>query len=217
MTAGGGARGRAALTLPIRFSGEVEIPMTIGNEGPGDVVLGTADRAAALAAVKAMLRLVSSDDDALIVSLAETALGVAEQFTGLTLIARAMKDEMPASRAWQQLGAKPVRVIHDIAAIDPSGALSLLESAAYAIDIDAIGEGWVRVIDAGGARRIGVTLVAGLADGWAEIPAPIRQGAVLLAAYLFTERDRPGAPPAAVTALWRPFRTLALDRRRHAC
>lgn len=186
--------------------------MTIGSEGPGAVALGVEDRAAALADVKAMLRLVSDDEDALVVALAETALGLGEKFIGQILIARAMRDVLQASQAWQQLAATPVQAIGAVEAV--GGAV--LASAGYAIDIDAAGDGWVRVIDSGGAIRIGVTFTAGLATGWAGLPAPIRQGAVLLAAHLFTVRDA-AAPPLAVTALWRPFRQIALTRRVRAC
>ncbi|RZF60753.1 hypothetical protein EWE75_21295 [Sphingomonas populi] len=187
--------------------------MTIGSDGPGAVVLGAEDRAAALAEVKAMLRLVSDDEDALVAALAETALGLGEAFIGQVLIARTLRDVLPVSRAWQQLAATPVRAIGAVEAI--GGAA--LASQAYAIDVDAAGDGWVRVIDAGGAIRVGVTFTAGLADGWGALPAPIRQGAVLLAAHLFTVRDAAAPPPVAVTALWRPFRRIALTRRTRAC
>ncbi|WP_267387547.1 hypothetical protein [Sphingomonas sp. GC_Shp_3] len=183
-----------------------------------DVTLEAGDRAAALAEVKAMLRLVSVEEDALIAALAETALGLAEQFIGQALIAREMRDVLPVSAAWQRLAYAPVRSIGAVAAVDftvVGGAA--LASEAYAIDIDAAGDGWVRVIDAGGAGRVAVTFVAGLADGWGAIPTPIRQGAVLLAAHLFTERDAASAVPAAVTALWRPFRRMALGLRVRAC
>jgi len=58
-----------------------------------------------------------------------------------------------------------------------------------------------------------VTVEAGLAADWPSLPAPLRQGVAMLAAYLFDSRDGAGAPPAAVTALWRPFRRMRLDAR----
>ena len=43
------------------------------------------------------------------------------------------------------------------------------------------------------------------------VPEPIRQGVLRLVAYLFTSRDGAGGdPPAAVTALWRPYRRMRL-------
>jgi len=178
-----------------------------------DVTLEAGDRAAALAEVKAMLRLASGDEDVLIASLTDAALGLAEQFIGQVLIAREMRDVLPVSRAWQRLAYAPVCSIGAVAAVEGVA----LASEAYAIDIDAAGDGWVRVIDAGGASRVAVTCVAGLADGWGAIPAAVRQGAVLLAAHLFTERDGASAVPVAVTALWRPFRRVALAASARAC
>jgi hypothetical protein len=63
---------------------------------------------------------------------------------------------------------------------------------------------------AGGAGRVRVTLTAGIADGWDALPAAIREGAAMLAAYLYDARDASQPPPAAITALWRPYRRQAL-------
>lgn len=180
--------------------------------GPGAVALGTADAAAACAEIKAVLRVASDGEDALIAAFAETALGLAEQFIRRVTIARAMGETLDARAAWQPLGAGPVRAITAVAAVDGAGVPSTLPVDAYAIDIDADGTGWVRIAVPSAVRRIVVSYSAGIADQWSAIPAPIRQGACLLAAHLFTERDEKVPPPAAVTALWRPFRVLALDR-----
>lgn len=153
-------------------------------------VLAGADRAAALAAVKAQLRVEAAADEALILAFAETALGIAEAFTGQVLIVREMQAAMPPAPAWQRLPAAPVRSIAPVAGD---------------VDIDADGVGWVRV--SGGAT---VTFTAGLASGWDALPAPIRQGVGVLAAHLFDDVGGRSAPPAAVTALWRPFRAARL-------
>jgi hypothetical protein len=43
------------------------------------------------------------------------------------------------------------------------------------------------------------------------VPEPIRQGVLRLVGHLFAVRDgADGEPPAAVTALWRPYRRLRL-------
>lgn len=181
----------------------------IDDNGPGAVTLGADDRALAIAAVKAMLRVAGTDEDDLIAAFAESALGLAEHFTGQLLIARSLRERVVASATWQRLGAAPVRAITGVETL--AGAALLPD--AFAVDIDAAGDGWVRVRDAtagGAAHRVVALFAAGLADGWAGLPAPLRQGVVLLAAYLFDERDASGAPPAAVTALWRPFRRVAL-------
>jgi uncharacterized phiE125 gp8 family phage protein len=86
-----------------------------------------------------------------------------------------------------------------------------LPSGSYAVDIDAGGDGWVRVLEAGGATRVRVSGTAGLAVDENDVPEPIRQGVLRLVAHLFTARDGDaGEPPAAVTALWRPYRRMRL-------
>lgn len=184
--------------------------MSFTNNGPGDVSLGDADRAAALAEVKAALHLSASDEDALIAAYAETALGLAEQFLGRVLIVRPMVERIPASACWQRLGAMPVMAITAVSRVTGEGSAALPVED-YTIDLDAEAGGWVRVT-APGDDPVEVQYQAGWLGGWAMIPAPIRQGAVMLAAHLYSARDAHEPPPAAVTALWRPFRAVALDR-----
>lgn len=167
--------------------------------GPGAVTLVPADRVAALAAVKARLRVETTIDDALIAAFAETALGLAEQFLGSALIVREMVATLPACAAWQLLPARPVR------AIVPAVAAG----AGVSVDIDADGLGWVRM--AAGAP-LDVTFSAGLASGWDTLPPALRQGVAMLAAHLFTDRGGTTPVPAAVTALWRPFRVVRMTR-----
>ena len=181
--------------------------MTIAANGPGDVTLGPEDRAAAVAEVKALLRIATADEEALIAVFVETALGLAERFTGRIMVARTMIETIAAAHPWQMLAAVPVSRIDAVAGADGVP----LAADGYAVDIDADGRGWVRVIDAGGGTLAEVTLSAGTAADWASLPAPLRQGAILLAAHLFVERDAVTPPPAAVTALWRPYRVMRLD------
>ncbi|WP_375251103.1 hypothetical protein [Sphingomonas sp.] len=168
--------------------------MAIVTGAPGAVALTATDRAAALAAVKAQLRAGLPDDDGLILAFAETALGLAEHFTGQVLIAREMVATIRGHGEWQALPARPVRAI--------SGA---------AVDIDNDGVGWVRV-----EGEAAVTFTAGLASDWDSLPITLRQGVVALAAHLFTDREGAVPVPAAVTALWRPFRHVALTLPRSA-
>jgi uncharacterized phiE125 gp8 family phage protein len=71
----------------------------------------------------------------------------------------------------------------------------------------------VRLVNRGGAARIAVRFAAGLAPEWAGLPDGLRHGVVRLAAdgYRRRDGDGPGAqPPAAVAALWRPWRRLSV-------
>nr|WP_241769333.1 head-tail connector protein [Sphingomonas melonis] len=99
---------------------------------------------------------------------------------------------MQPRAGWQRLAAMPVR--------------GIIGGSGLGIDIDAGGVGWVKVDG-------GETLVrysAGLAAAWEALPEAVMQGVVLLAAHLFERRDGEAMPPAAVAALWRPYRRMRL-------
>jgi uncharacterized phiE125 gp8 family phage protein len=170
----------------------------------------------ARAAAKAHLRIASDGEDALIDSYAASALALGEAFTGTAWIARDWTEVMPVSRAWQRMAIGPVEAITAVAGLPAEGEAFALPADAYAVDIDASGDGWVRTIAPGGAGRVRVTLSAGAAAGWGDLPPPLAQGAVLLIAHLFEHREGEAAPPAAVSALWRPWRRMRLSARRHA-
>ena len=175
---------------------------------------------AAIAAVrdaaKAYLRIATASEDALIERLAGAALAIGEAFTGTAWIARDdWIDTMPASRAWQRLGAAPVSAITAVETLSVDGEAVAIAAEDYAIDLDAEGQGWVRVM-ATGLARVRVTFGAGAAAEWGDLPPPLAQGAVLLTAHLFEHRESDEAPPAAVSALWRPFRRMRVDAAVHA-
>ncbi len=166
---------------------------------------------AALAEAKDYLRVQGGQEDALIARAMEAAAELCEQFTGEVLLVRSFTETLRPSAAWTRLARTPVRAILSVEALG-DGPPAPLPAADYAVDVDAGGRGWVRVTGPGDARRIQVTYSCGLAAGWAEVPEALRQGTIRLAAHLYTHRggaeDR--GPPAAVTALWRPYRRMRL-------
>jgi len=186
--------------------------MTMTGAGLGAVTLTGEDRAAALGEVKALARIETNGEDEMLANLVDAALGLAEQFCGRALIARSFTVMLDARAGWHRLAITPVRAIAGVAGFDSDGAAVAVSPPAYELDLDAAGQGWIRIGDAGAARRLEVTVTAGLAPGWAALPAPLRQGIALLAGYLYAERDATLPPPAAITALWRPFRDIALLR-----
>ena len=172
--------------------------------------------AAARDAAKTHLRIAPSDENPLIDGLAATALALCEAFNGGAIIARDWTAILPAAPTWQRLGTAPVYTIDAIEGLPAEGAAFALPTSAYAIDIDAEGEGWVRVIAPGAAGRVRVRFGAGGASGWDDLPPPLAQGVVLLIAHLFDAREGGAEPPAAIAALWRPWRRLRLARAAYA-
>jgi uncharacterized phiE125 gp8 family phage protein len=160
-----------------------------------------------LDAVKAFLRIGNADEDGLLEDLVRAAGEACEAFTRRALVVRDVEELIPASRAWTRLEAAPVTAI---AAVSAEGMA--LAAGDYAVDIDAAGEGWVRLLRPVEAGRVGVSYQAGMAAEPAGLPEALRHGIVRLAAHLYTARDGavPREPPAAVAALWRPWRRLRL-------
>ncbi|HEX8300734.1 head-tail connector protein [Sphingomonas sp.] len=165
---------------------------------------------------KAYLRLEGTSEDALIERLVATATGLCEAYLGQALVAREMQDMLPASGAWQRLGTGPVHAITAVEGVPAEGAAFALSPDAYAIDVDAAGDGWVRVMRPGAAGRVRVTYEAGMAADTGAVPAPIGQGVTRLVEYLYADRDGRDGPPAAVAALWRPYRRVRLAPERRA-
>jgi uncharacterized phiE125 gp8 family phage protein len=103
-----------------------------------------------------------------------------------------------------------VRAILGVAAVDEAGAAAELAPEAFTAEIDTGGEGWVRLRGAVVGRRLRVSYRAGLAADWNGVPEMLRHGIIRLAAAYYLRRGEPDEAemPAAVTALWRPWRRL---------
>ena len=173
-------------------------------------IIVTAD---AVDELKTYVRIETDDEDTLLSSLIATAASHGEAFTGQRFLQRPHKDRLPVSSAWQRLGATPVQAISLVTGLPAAGAPFALAAAAYALDIDGSGDGWVRMTEPGLAKRVDVTFTAGIAADWGGLPETIRHGVIRLAAHLHAVRDAPedGGPPAIVAALWRPWRRMRLS------
>jgi uncharacterized phiE125 gp8 family phage protein len=177
----------------------------------GVLAMAAPPRVVALDEVKALLRIGHSEEDALIAGFIRGATAACEAFTGLALMERAAAEVLPAAGAWRRLGLSPVRSIESVAGLGQDGAETVLAAEAYAIDVDAAGDGWVRVTQAGEAKKVRVRFTAGMAADWNGVPEPLRQGIVRLAAHLYGVRGGGETmPPASVAALWRPWRRMRL-------
>jgi uncharacterized phiE125 gp8 family phage protein len=170
--------------------------------------IAAGDVAAMRDAAKAFLRIGNGAEDAVMERLVLAALELCAAFTGRNPIRRTVIEQAPAGGAWVRLARAPVISIAGVERLLPDGSAAVLPAKDYAVDIDANGDGWVKAI---GGGRVRVSYLAGFADDWAAVPEALRHGIVRLAAHLHTQRDGgAGAPPAAVTALWRPYRRVRI-------
>lgn len=205
-----------------------EDPLEAGAAYLGAGALGLA----VLAEAKAFARVDGGADDAVIGGMVAAACGVCEAFVGQMLIVREVSERVPARGAWTRLARTPVRSVTTVVEVAADGGEAALPLQAYAIDIDGNGDGWVRAVGSGGGTyralalatsgfggtRLRVTYHAGIASNWAGVPDALRQGVLRLAAHLYARQNADGyaggdgleSPPAAVAALWRPYRRMRL-------
>ena len=163
-----------------------------------------------LAEAQAYVRVETGEEEAVLAGLLRTASLMCEQFIGQALVARGFEETLRASGQWQRLGLTPVRSIGAVTLVADDGSETVLAAEEFAIDIDASGDGWVRLVR-GSEGVVRVSAVAGMANNANDVPEPLRQGIIRQTAYLFNARDSEGGePPAAVTALWRPYRRMRL-------
>ena len=168
---------------------------------------------AALDELKEWLAITMPRDDAALTQLLRAALETCEGFTGQMPLAATCEEVLPASGCWQALSTRPIQAITGIEGIPADGARFALAATDYAIELEADGGAMIRVTRAGAAGRVAVRFTAGMATGWADLPEGVRQGVLRLAAHHYREHEAPTAspePPAAVAALWRPWRRMRL-------
>jgi uncharacterized phiE125 gp8 family phage protein len=168
---------------------------------------------AALAELKDWLGISTAMDDAPLAALLRAALELCENFTGRMPLQATCEEVLCITGDWQRLSTRPVQAITQAWGLPVEGPRFALASDAYEIDLDAEGGGLVRVLRQGTAGRVAVRFVAGLAPDWASLPETLRHGAIRLAAHQHRAREGGEAaplPPAAVAALWRPWRRMRL-------
>ena len=167
----------------------------------------------ALAELKEWLAITTVQDDATLTVLLQASIETCEAFTGIMPIACECEEQAPVGSDWLTLMTRPVQAITSIAALAADGTRTILAPGDYAVELDADGGGMARLSIAGSARRIVIAFTAGLVPAWDALPAGLRHGMIRLAAHQYRQREGNGAsplPPAAVAALWRPWRRVRL-------
>lgn len=172
------------------------------------IVAGTA-----IDELKAWLAITTSGEDAALTALLGSALETCEAFTGQMPLEATCEEMLAPSGTWQRLQTRPVQSIESVASVAADNTRSALAPEDYEIDLDADGGASVRILQAGAAGRVAVRFTAGMAGAWQDLPESLRHGVLRLAAHAWREREdgapRP-VPPAAIAALWRPWRAMRL-------
>lgn len=177
------------------------------------IIVPAAPAPEALAELKQWLAITTTGDDASLQRLVAVALELGESFTGSMLLESTCEELVPASGDWQSLCTRPVQAVVAVEAVTIAGQRALLDVGAYSVEL--LGDGGARVRLTGGAaeaRQLAVRFIAGLASSWAMLPDGLRHGVIRCAAHLHrqSETGTADALPAAVAALWRPWRRMRL-------
>ncbi|SEH17400.1 phage conserved hypothetical protein, phiE125 gp8 family [Sphingopyxis sp. YR583] len=160
---------------------------------------------------RSWLRLGATVDDAVVAGLVRAATNICEAFIGRWLIVRIGEEILPPKDGTVQPSARPVVGIESVALIFPDGDESDLGDGDYRMSVDIDGTARIVMVGAGNAVRARVAYRAGIAEGANAIPEAIRQGILRMTQHLHEARDGAAiAPPAAIAALWQPWRRLTL-------
>lgn len=167
---------------------------------------------AALDELKHWLTITTAQDDTALVALLSASADMCEAFCGMMPLAATCEEIWPARGEWQQLTTRPVHAITAVEGIPAEGPRFTMPADAFELDLGDGQTGSFRILRKGAAGRVAVRFAAGFAPGWGSLPEGLRQGIIRYAGHLYRERDAEpgGSPPAAVTALWRPWRQLRI-------
>lgn len=167
-----------------------------------------------LGEVRAWLRLGTAADDAVIERLIDAATNICEAYIGGRLIVRAAEEVQPIGAEPVRLRARPVVAV-DVVTLLAGDSETVLQEADYRVAIAPDGRARLTIGTPGDAKRVRVAYRAGIAGEPSGVPEAIRHGIIRMTQHLYVARDGAGiAPPAAIAALWKPWRRMALGGAR---
>lgn len=170
--------------------------------------------AAALAELKHWLGISRPGEDEVLAGLLEASIAICEAFTGTAPLTQTVEEVIAPRSGWQEITSRPVRAITGAALIAADGTRQALSQPTDVLEWRIAGSACVQLLRPFDGTGVAVQLVVGIADDWESVPAALRHGIIRLAAHHYRDRDRDpkasAAPPASVTALWRPWRSVRL-------
>lgn len=169
---------------------------------------------AALAELKHWLGISRPNDNEVLEQLIHASLTICEAFTGKAPLRQTVEEITPLAGGWQELVSRPVREITGAELIKADGTREVIAALTEALEWRISGSACIQLQRPLEGQGMALQLVVGVAEDWSGLPAPLRHGIIRLAAHHFRHRDSHGetsasaAPPASVTALWRPWRDV---------
>ncbi len=167
---------------------------------------------AALTEFKDWLGISRSNEDELLVDLLAASLATCEAFTGLAPLEQTIEELVSVRQGQYCLNSRPARLLLKAELVSQTGTRTSLSGQGHGFELNHEGIAIADLKFDLDGRAVAVQLSVGIAEGWTSVPKALRQGIIRLAAHYYRDRDheRNSQPPASVTALWRPWRTMRL-------
>ncbi len=168
--------------------------------------------ATALIEAKALLRLETIDEEALLAAQLRTALELAEDFTGSVWLAATYREKRALAREIV-LQKRPFQLLTAVRLLYANGSEVALDPTQITTQSSDHGEVMLSMpVVAMDGRDVVISYRAGAYSDWTYLPDGLRMGVLRMAAHLFTWRDDALSVgvPGAVAALWRPYKQLRL-------
>ncbi|KLI64861.1 head-tail connector protein [Aurantiacibacter marinus] len=167
----------------------------------------------ALDELKQWLAITTTRDDAALTALLRSSLDTCEGFTRQIPLSTSCEEVLPATRGWHDIATTPVQAITSLVSIGSDGTRTDVDPGHYLFDITADGCGRINLLAPPAENRVAVRFTAGLASDWNTLPEGLRHGMIRLASYAYRERNEGStsrSPPAAIAALWQPWRRMRI-------
>lgn len=175
------------------------------------IIVPAALAGAALDELKQWLGVTTPSEDAALRALLRASLETCEAFTGQMPLAAECEEVLCANAQWQALTTHPVQAVTNAERLATDGSRIALTPDEYAIELETGGRALIRLTRSHPEMRVAVRFTAGMATDWEGLPDGLRHGVLRLAAHHYRQRESDTAkatPPAAVAALWQPWRRM---------
>lgn len=164
--------------------------------------------AAAVAELKAFLRIEGDEEDALLAAFLRAATEAVEASLGRVLIARAVVERRRVRAGAVALGVEPVLALEGVSLPGADGELGMLEPGRALLELSAHGRGRVGLSGIADGVEVEASYRAGMAEDWNGLPELLRLAVLRAAAHVHRVRDAPDDPglPVAVARMLAPWR-----------
>jgi len=167
----------------------------------------------ALEELKSWLGISRPNEDHALIDLLRASLAMCEAVIGQVPLEQVTEERLSPQSGRHSLVSRPIREVLATEALDSAQSRIELASDKFEYEFGPHGAAVIQLRHSIDAVAVIARMRVGIAHTWSELPPALKQGVIRLAAHHYRDRDgaEDSAPPASVTALWRPWRRLAIS------